>query len=139
MNLFKLHKDLIDHEDQDLIPFLAWDKYRNNPEELKKREKMWARDPQTAYSYAKDVLKGQFELGEKAIAKDALNSYSYATQVLNSRFKLGEKAIAKSAKFSYLYAVDVVHGRFELGEPAIAKEALFQSKYENYVKWRNLL
>ena len=107
MNLHNLHnepKSLDHHDDRDYLPSVAWEKYKNNHEELKKREKMWARDPQTAYWYAYNILKGQFELGEKAIAKDARYSYWYAANVLKKRFKLGEPAIKKTSMDWIAYA-----------------------------------
>ena len=99
MNLHDLHnepKSLDHHDDQDLVPVLAWTKYHQDQNELKKREKMWARDPQTAYWYARDVLHGPFKIGELAIAKDSDYSYLYAKCVLKGPFKLGELAIANS-------------------------------------------
>lgn len=79
-----------------------------------------ATNPNTAYDYARDFLRGRFELGEPAIAKRAEYAYYYARDVLKSRFKLGEEAIAKSAYYSIMYAGKVLKGRFELGEPAIS-------------------
>ena len=133
MNLFKLHDDLLDHEDQDLVPNLALARYRNNLEELKKREKLWARDPETAYYYALEILKGRFELSEKTIAKNAQYSYLYAGKILNAPFPLGELTIAKSPWYSYLYALYVLKARFELGEPTIINSDWRQS-YEEHIR-----
>ena len=98
MKLFRLHdtpNSLDHHGDEDLVPELAWEKYKNNPEELKKREKTLARDPETAYKYAQHVLKGPFPLGEPSIAKDAWLSFFYA-DIIKGPFKLGEPTIKKS-------------------------------------------
>mgnify|MGYP000998023101 CR=1 FL=1 len=56
---------------------------------------------------------------EKIISVDANLAYSYAVNVLKSRFQIGEKSISKNAGFSYLYAVNVLHGRFHMGEDVI--------------------
>ena len=48
MKLYNLHNnptELDHHDDQDLVPILAWEKYQDNRDELKKREKILARDP----------------------------------------------------------------------------------------------
>jgi hypothetical protein len=83
----------------------------------------------SAYDYARNFIKGRFELGESAIAADAYYSYYYACDVIKGRFKLGEPVIAKDARYAYYYACDVIKGRFELGEPVIAKDAKWAYVY----------
>ena len=99
MNLYKLHSnpESLDHFEKvtDNNPAIFWDKYKNKPEELKKREKYIAKSLEYAYRYAKDILKGPFPLGEEAIAKDAKNVYYYAKEVLRGPFPLGEATISK--------------------------------------------
>jgi hypothetical protein len=51
--------------------------------------------------YARNVIKGRFELGEPVIAKDAQRSFMYARNVIKGRFELGEPKILKS-----IYAED---------------------------------
>ena len=63
-------------------PHIFWEKYENNPEELKKREKYIAKDAEYSYDYARDVLRGPFPLGEEAIAKDKDFAYFYARYFL---------------------------------------------------------
>lgn len=62
MNLYKLHSDpkSLDLHDEahEQVPEVIWDKYKKDPAELKKREKVLARSPKYAYLYAKDVLMG---------------------------------------------------------------------------------
>ena len=62
MNLYKLHSkpaslDLYGKVTE-TNPAIFWDKYKNKPEELKKREKYIAKSPKHAYYYAEDILKG---------------------------------------------------------------------------------
>jgi hypothetical protein len=87
MNLYKLHSkpETLDHYDvaDEKVPALVWEKYQHEPAELKKREKVLARDPWTAYHYARFVLKKPFPAGEAAIAKNAEGAYWYALLVLN--------------------------------------------------------
>ena len=61
-----------------------------------------------SYLYAKDVIKGRWELGEAIIATDAYWSYYYARDVIKGRFPLGESLslIAKIGRWKY-YLNDV--------------------------------
>ena len=134
MNLHDLHtnpEDLDYHAGVELVPSLAWDKYKHNHDELKKREKLWIKDPETAYYYALSILKGPFELGEPAIAKDGWHSFMYAVRVLKGPFELGEPTIAKDAYCSYVYADKVLCAPFPLGEPALAKDAYYADRYQH--------
>ena len=93
MNLYKFHYKpaSLDYYGAmgETNPMLFWKKYKNDPEELEKREKYTARDAEYAYSYAKTVLKSEpFPRGEEAIARDAEYSYLYAKNILKSSFSL---------------------------------------------------
>ena len=126
MNVFKFHsnpekskrfKELTQNS-----PAYIWDKYKDEPDELKKYEHVIATSSKFSFKYASEVLKGPFKLGEPAIAKIAKNAkhaYYYSIFILNGPFKLGEPAIATSSAESYFYATQVLKHRFELGEPAI--------------------
>ena len=138
MNLFNYHEkphELDHHDDQDLIPIIVWEKYKHNNAELKKREKMWARDPKTAYYYGAKC--DSFKLGEPAIAKEPNYSYLYAYYVIKGRFELGEPAIAKDAQLSYWYAANVLKGPFPLGEPVITKDAQYSHIYQKFLRTKN--
>ena len=91
----------------DSVPDFFWEKYKNNPDELKKREKAIAKSAQYSYYYAYLILKGRFEAGEKSIATNAQYSYAYAIVVLKNRFEAGEKSIASNAHYSFLYNWDI--------------------------------
>ena len=128
MNLYKLHSkpESLDHYEtvSNSNPDIFWDKYKNNPEELKKREKYIAKSTKYAYKYASEVLKGPFPAGEEIISKDIYFALEYAKYVLKGKkFPAGEEAISNDEQYSYLYARDILKGPFPLGEDAISKDA----------------
>ena len=82
-------------------------------------EPLIAQNPNTAYSYARKILRGRFPAGEPAIATDARCSRLYALYVIRGVFPLGEAAIATDTWESNSYAIRVLKGRFVLGEPNI--------------------
>ena len=125
MNLYKLHSnpESLDHFEKVTAnnPAIFWDKYKNKPEELKKREKYIAKSAFHAYLYARDVLKGPFPAGEEAIAKDAMFAYYYAREVLKGPFPAGEETIAKKTWYASQYAGAVLKKDFYLNDKLIAK------------------
>jgi hypothetical protein len=100
MNLYNLHSEpeYLDlySEAHDRIPNLFWEKYKDAPAELKKREQYIAKNAKYSYMYAVYILKGPFKAGEAAITTSAHYSYIYAKEVLNGPFKAGEASIASS-------------------------------------------
>ena len=68
-------------------------------------------------------------MGEQTIATNAEYSYRYARDVLKGRFELGEPVIASGALYSFWYAYEAIYGRFELGEAAIAEHGVLKAKY----------
>mgnify|MGYP003613337078 CR=1 FL=1 len=97
MNLYDLHSkpESLDYFEKisDNNPAIFWEKYKNKPEELKKREKYIAKSPKFAYYYAQHVLFGPFPLGEKAISKDTDFARDYARDILKKDFYLNGKLI----------------------------------------------
>ena len=63
-----------------------------------------ASNPQTAYYFAKEVVKGKWELGEKAISKTPRTAFYYALVCLRGPFELGKYTIEQSHQFKYRYA-----------------------------------
>jgi len=76
-NLYKYHSNPDYPEAFEVVPELVYEKYFKNPEELKKREHILAKDAKIAYLYADKVLNGRFELGEAAISKDGYWNEKY--------------------------------------------------------------
>lgn len=124
MNLYNLHSEpeslLYFGEVTEIVPVLFWEKYKDNKEELKMREKAISRDAEYSYLYARIVLRGPFPLGEEAIAKSSFYSYLYAHYVLKGPFPAGEAIISKDAKYAHWYAYDVLKSPFPAGEAVIA-------------------
>ena len=79
-----------------------------------------ATDPGTAYSYAKEVLKGRWPEAEEAIAKDPSLAYHYAHGVIGGPWPEAESVIATDPKWAYEYAKHVIQGRWPEAEPVIA-------------------
>jgi hypothetical protein len=128
MNLYKLHSkpETLDHHDvaYEKVPKLVWEKYLLNTAELKKREKIFAKDPRTAYEYARFVLLKPFPAGEHAIAKSAEYAFFYADEVIKEPFPAGEAALAKDPWYAYQYARYVLREPWPAGEAAIAKDEI---------------
>ena len=99
MNLYKLHSDpeSLDHFEKVAFanPDFFWENYRNNKEELKKREKYIAKSTKYAYYYARDILNGPFPAGEEAISKDTHCFKLYVKFVLKKDFYFNGKLITK--------------------------------------------
>ena len=125
MNLYNFHSkpESLDHYAamNETNPHIFWKKYRNNKEELKKREKYIAKVAEHAYLYARDVLHGPFPAGEAAIAADAQYAYWYAETVLKRPFPAGEEVIAEDCEFSHRYAKEVLKADFYYGGKLIAQ------------------
>ena len=125
MNLYNFHtvpESLLQYKTvSETNLHIFWDKYRNNKEELKKREKYIAADAEYAFYYARDVLKGPFPAGEVAIARDAEYAKDYAEYVLKGPFPAGEAAIAKDAGYAKDYAEYVLKADFYYNGKLIAK------------------
>lgn len=87
MKLYDYHSDPMSLDNYSIanesVPELFWDKYKNNPVELKKKEAMIAKVAQYAYWYAIDILNGSFPAGEAAIAKDVYYSVLYSRSSAN--------------------------------------------------------
>ena len=85
MNLYNRHISpeslLLFKEADEYVLEVFFQKYRDEPEELRKREKAISKDEHHAY-YARDVLKGPFPAGEKAITESAPYAHLYAAHVL---------------------------------------------------------
>ena len=108
MNLYEYHPDpenalgyVTRYDD---VPELVWEKYKKQPEELKKREATLAKEARYAYWYARYVLMAPFPAGEPAIAKSSACAYFYAAEILNGPFPAGEAALAEDGHYAACYA-----------------------------------
>ena len=64
------------------------------------------------------------------VVASPLYSLYYARDVIKGRFELGEPSIATKAEYSFLYALWVLNGRFELGENSISSANNYKLNYE---------
>ena len=137
MNLYNLHISpeslLLFKEADEYVLEVFFRKYRDEPEELRKREKAISVDSYYTFYYAQDIVKGAFPAGEAAIAKNAYYAFSYAINVLKGPFPLGEAAIAKDSWYAFSYAINVLKGPFPAGEEAISKVAEYACEYAAHV------
>jgi hypothetical protein len=60
--------------------------------------------PETAYYFAKEVVKGKWEQGERAISKTPRTAFYYALVCLDGPFDLGRYTIEQSHQFKYRYS-----------------------------------
>ena len=86
-------------------------------------------DPDWAYHYARDVIKGRWPEGEPAIATHPGYVYLYAKDVIRGRWPEAEAAIATNPKLAYHYAKDVIGGRWPEAEATIAKIPVWAGMY----------
>jgi hypothetical protein len=99
----------------------------------KNQEKAISKNGYYSLLYARNIIKGRFELGEKNISRCAEHSYLYAYHALRGRFQKGERIISKSAHWSFYYALNVIKGRFELGEKPISRDEEYSQMYAECV------
>lgn len=137
MDLYRLHDkpEELDHQDiaHHAVPKLIFDKYGEDEAEMKKHEKMLAREPSSAIAYAKTYLRGRFPEAEKNLVGNSNFAARYARDILQDRWidvPEIDKAIARKAETTIangedavMYAIDVIGGRFPEAEPHIAESA----------------
>lgn len=108
MNLYDLHtkpESLYGYEKADKeVAVVIWEKYKDQPKELKKREAAIATDPRLALLYAEKIIKGRFPKGEAAIAKSADDAYLHARDVIKGRWLKAETVIARHPGYAHDYA-----------------------------------
>ena len=125
MDLYNLHSEpeslLYFGEATEIVPVLFWEKYKDNKEELKMREKAISLVAFYAYLYANYLLEGPFPAGEAIISKDAKYAHWYAYDVLKSPFPAGEAVIAEDCEFSHRYAKEVLKADFYYDGKLIAQ------------------
>jgi hypothetical protein len=97
-----------------------------------KGEPIIAKDLDQSLIYARDIIKGRFELAEPLFATSPYHSLQYASNILD-RFELGEPIIATNPRYAFLYAHMVLGERFTLGESIIATDLGYAFKYSRDV------
>jgi hypothetical protein len=92
-------------------------------------EAVIAKDPELAHQYARGVIRGRFPEAEAVIAKDPELAYEYALDVIDDRWPEAEVVIAKDPVSAYLYARNIIHGRWPEAEAVIATDPNWAYKY----------
>ena len=84
--------------------------------------------PKKAYEYALSKNTPQPDL-EPRIAGSAQYSFLYAKNVLKGRFELGEPSIATNLQFAFYYAKDILKGRFIGAETKLLIHPSYKQDY----------
>ena len=131
MDLYKYHNNpdvLPGHHKKDELldtqsPKEFFARYKNRPDELKKRESAIAKYSIWSYEYSK-ILGTRFPLGEPAIfASKGYDCMFYLKDYPECMKDYPESFIAKNEVLSYWYSDLVLKARFPLGEPIIFEKA----------------
>ena len=109
--------DVIEHH-----PELAWEKYKHNPEELKKREHLWIQSAEYVYWYARFVIKGRWLEGESVIVTNPHWARRYAEYIIEGRWPEAEPYIMKDPDSAFWYAKFVIKGCWPEAEPYIERD-----------------
>ena len=88
------------------------------------------KDPEAAYRYAIDILKGRFPEAERYMVNDPWVAHRYAKNVIKGRWKEAEPVIMNDLVFAYMYARDIIKGRWEEAEPTIKKDDYYWGEYQ---------
>jgi len=119
-----------------MTPQEAYCKAKNLGLRIPKLEPTIIQDAEYSYLYARDIIKGRWELAEPIISKDAFYSYRYATDVIKDRFIIAEPTISKDAQYSYYYAKYVIEGKLPdfMHNQMILENNEYTRKYIEYIK-----
>ena len=74
-------------------------------------EKFIKEHPAWACSYAEEIIKGRFVEAEDVIKTDPVSAFLYARYVIKDRWIEGENEMKNDPCSAYLYARDIIHGK----------------------------
>jgi len=86
-------------------------------------------DPEYAYRYAREVIKGRWIEAEEIIKNNTKNAYLYAIFIIENRWKKAEEFIKKDPQYAYLYAKYVIKDRWKQAEIYIIKSPMCSYMY----------
>lgn len=112
-----------------MTPKEAFEKCLKENRRILELEEMISTNMDCSYLYARDVIRGPFQLGEDVISTDSYYSYFYVLHVIKKPWKKGEEIISKDSEFSYEYARNIIKGLFKKGEDAIIRKPSLSYKY----------
>jgi hypothetical protein len=109
-------------------------------------------DPDLAYAYAKNIIKGRWEEGESIIKTDVYSATHYASIILKHRWPEAEPTIMKDGFSAYVYVSSILasdndwikepnheHGRWPEAEPAIINRPDYAAEYAKFILKRRWL
>ena len=103
-----------------------------------KLEKIILTDPEYAYLYAQDIIKGRWIEAENIISTDPEWACEYALYVIKGRWTEAENTISTNSEWAYYYAQSIIKGK--LPENMHNAMLLHADEYaKEYVKFINKL
>jgi len=85
--------------------------------------------PDTAYQYARNIIKGRWKEAEEFIIKNPEWAYKYARSVIKGRWRKAEEYIMKDRCYIYKYALNIIGGRWKEAESIIKQNACDAYQY----------
>lgn len=87
------------------------------------------KDPEYAYNYANDQIKGRWLEAEEYIKNNPHYAVKYAEDVIKGRWREAEDVIKTNARCAYYYAKDVIKGRWIEAEDIIEQNGYAARDY----------
>ena len=94
-----------------MTPSQAYNKCLDNNKRDKELEPIIIKDPESAYLYARFIIRGRWIEAEDIISADSKLAFWYAQLVIKGRWKEAEDIIATDPRWAYLYAHDIIGGK----------------------------
>lgn len=113
------------------FPILAYEEILNgnkDPELLDVLKK----DPEYAFFYALNTIKGRWPEAEPFIMKDPYYAYCYAEDIIKGRWLEAEPTILSNEACIYYYAAYVIGHRWPEAEPIIMKDPFNWDYYKKH-------
>jgi hypothetical protein len=92
------------------------------------------KDPEWAYYYACQIIGGKWPEGEEAIKRDPVYAYNYARDIIKDKWPEAEETIKKDSQWAYRYARDVIKGRWPEAEETIKQDPVWWNEYTKFIK-----
>lgn len=104
--------------------------YHSRPESLYG----WGMDDDVPWVALENIKQhGPTPRREQAVAKNADTAFKYAVQIIKGPWPPGEAAIAQNPRYVYEYARDVIKAPWPPGEAAIATNNQYSTLYKRFV------
>ncbi len=90
-------------------------------------------NPESAFNYVREVIKGRWIEAEEVIKTDPEYACYYAQYVIKGRFPEAEEYIKTNPEYAYYYARDVIEGRWIEAEDVIKTDPCWAMYYAEHV------